>query len=106
MPKINLRVTYKISAHNISEFERIFLNEIFPLADKLGIPLSGFYRTLIGNTGEFMEIWNFESLGDFERKWPTLMNHPELINIFKITGPMVEDENFTILEKIAFPDRN
>lgn len=101
MPRINLRVTYKIKAHNISEFERIFLNEVVPLADRLGITLSGFYRTLIGNIGEFMEIWSFESLGDFERKWPKLMNHTELKNIFKTTGPMVEDENFTILERIV-----
>jgi hypothetical protein len=101
MPEIILRVTYKIRAHEMTTFEGILVNQVIPLAEDLGIKFGGFYRTLIGNVGEYMEIWEFKSLAEYEKKWPVLLNHPDVQEIFKVTGPMVSDEMFTILTRTA-----
>ena len=100
MSKYILRVTYKIKAHEISTFQEILENEVIPLVGSLGIKLVGCYQTTVGSVGEFMEIWEFDSLSEFEEKWNNLMNHPELLKIFEVTGPMVQDETFTIQKRL------
>lgn len=100
MAKTMFRITYRLQAHHIKRFEQILLNEIMPLVQELGIPLPSIWKTLVGQAGEFMELWEFQSMEDFEEKWRTLMAHPRLEEIFQITGPMVEDERFTLLEPL------
>ena len=95
-----LKVTYKIRAHHISSFENLFLKEIFPLTQRHGLNLLGFWRTLIGNAGEYLELWEFKSVSDFEESWKNLLKDPELKKIFQRTGPMVEAEHFSLLEPV------
>lgn len=100
MENIVLKVTYVIEAHNEDEFEEILQDEVIPLAENLGIELGGLYKTVIGNAGEFVELWLFEGLSDYEKKWSLLVNHPSLKEIFKRTGPMVKHEKFQLLRQI------
>jgi hypothetical protein len=94
------RITYRLQAHNVDEFERILMEEIMPLVRELGIRQPTIWRSVVGNAGEYMELWEFESLADFDDKWKELMRHPRLKKIFQVTGPMVQDENFSFLEPL------
>jgi hypothetical protein len=94
------RVTYRLQAHNIRKFENILLNEIMPLVQELGIRLPAIWKSFVGEAGEFMELWEFESISDFEQKWRQLTAHPQLEEIFKVTGPMVENESFSLFEPL------
>jgi len=100
MANTMLRITYRLQAHNIRKFEDILLNEIIPLAQELGIRVPTIWKSFVGEAGEFMELWEFESISDFEQKWKQLMAHPQLEEIFRITGPMVENESFSLFEPL------
>ncbi|MFN7926739.1 MAG: NIPSNAP family protein [Blastocatellia bacterium] len=98
---ILLRVTYRLRAHQMAEFERIFTEQICPLAEAHQLRLQGCWRTLVGEVGEYMELWEFPSLAAFEQQWTTLLADPRLQAIFQTTGPMVEGEKFTLLEPVG-----
>lgn len=100
---IILKVTYRIPVHYTAEFERILVDQVIPLAKELGIDSKGVWKTLVGNVGEYLEIWSFDSVADFELKWKKLLNHPEMQKTFQVTGSMVMDESFSLLEPIASP---
>lgn len=98
---ILLRVTYRLRAHHMAEFERIFEQDILPLVQAEGLRFQGIWRTLVGDVGEYMELWEFASLEEFGNEWPQLLAHPRLQEIFQLTGPMVEGEKFTLLEPVG-----
>lgn len=95
-----LKVTYRLRAHHITEFERIFAEQIMPLVQAHGLCFEGIWRTLVGEVGEYMELWEFASLTEFDEQWRKLLSDPRLLEIFQITGPMVEGEKFTLLEPV------
>ena len=84
----------------MSAFEKLFTKEILPLTRRHDLNLLGFWRTLVGNTGEYLELWEFKSVADFELSWKALLEDPELQLIFQRTGPMVEAETFSLLEAV------
>ena len=106
-----LKVTYRIRAHQLAAFEQLFVDRILPLTQRHDVKLLGLWRTLVGNMGEYLELWEFRSVADFEQSWKRLLKDPELAKIFERTGPMVKDETFALLEAVdlrpgAGPDPN
>lgn len=102
-----LKITYRLRAHHMAEFEQIFQAQIMPLAQAYQLHCQGLWRTLIGDVGEYMELWEFASLAEFDVQWRKLFADVRLQEIFKTTGPMVEGEKFALLEpvgKIAAPE--
>ena len=95
-----LRVTYRLRAHHTAVFEKIFDEEIVPIVRRHGVRFLGVWRTAVGEVGEYMELWQFESMADFDRRWKSVLADPQLQKIFERTGPMVESENFTLLDPI------
>jgi hypothetical protein len=95
-----LKVSYRLRAHHMAEFERIFAAQILPLINKHGLRFGGLWRTLVGEVGEYLELWEFASLSEFDELWRGLLNDPQLQEVFQITGPMVEGERFTLLEPV------
>lgn len=84
----------------MSAFEKLFAKEILPLTRVHNLNLLGFWRTLVGNAGEYLELWEFDSVADFERSWKALLEDPELERLFQRSGPMVEAETFSLLEAV------
>lgn len=98
--EVLLRVTYRVAAHHCRRFERILTEEVIPLARRLGIECRGVWRTFVGPVGEYLELWAFPDLATFEQRWKNLLQHPDVQRIFEETGPMVEDEEFALLEPL------
>jgi hypothetical protein len=101
MMSVLLKVTYRLRAHQMAEFERIFVDQILPLVQMHGLNFRGIWRTLVGEVGEYLELWEFASVAQFDEQWRKLINDPLLLEIFQVTGPMVEGEKFTLLEPVA-----
>ena len=97
---ILLKVSYRVRAHHILPFQAIFQDEIVPLIREHGLRLMGVWKSRVGKVGEFLELWEFEDLGDFDRRWGELMRDQRLQEIFLRTGPMVEEEDFSIFEPV------
>lgn len=100
MGKCVLKVTYKVRVHQMKIFEEKLKNEVLPLAEQLGLDLKGVWKSLVGNVGEYVELWEFESLDEFDTKWKGLIRHPKLQEVFQITGEMVDEEVFALYEPI------
>jgi hypothetical protein len=93
-----LKISYKLRAHQVAEYDHTFATRILPLISEYGFCFWGIWRTLVGEAQEYLEIWEFTSLAEFEERWRLLMADPRLQEIFKITGPLVEDERLSLFE--------
>lgn len=95
-----LRVTYRLRAHHVADYERVFAEGTLPVIRAHGLNFLGIWRTLIGDAQEYLELFEFESLADFESRWRALIADPRLQEIFVITGPMVEEERFAVFDPV------
>jgi len=94
------KVSYRVRLHHLAEFEEQFRTRLMPLIKQHDMRFRGLSRALVGNAGEYLELWEFQSVADFERSWKKFMADPRLLEILKTTGPMVEDENHTLFEPV------
>jgi hypothetical protein len=95
-----LKVTYRVRFHQTALFEEIFRTRLMPLIADHRLQFRGLSRALVGNAGEYMELWEFASAAEFEDSWKRLMEDPRLAEIFATTGPMVEAENYALFEPV------
>ncbi len=93
-----LKISYKLRAHHVAEYDRTFAERTLPLIREHGFRFWGIWRTIIGDAQEYMELWEFDSIAEFDESWRRLMADARLKDIFEITGPMVEDENLSLFE--------
>jgi hypothetical protein len=101
---ILFRVSYRLRAHHVATYERVFAEQTLPLIRAHGLKFRGIWRSLVGDAQEYLELFEFDSLGDFEIRWRALGADPRLQEIFKITGPLVEDEKFSIFDPFITGD--
>ena len=99
---VYLHVTYVLEAQDVARFEALFAESFLPIILEHGLDPVGMFKTLVGRAGELTEIWRFESLADYERKWKTLISDPRVAELLKTTGPMVKEETFKLMESVAF----
>jgi hypothetical protein len=97
---ILLKISYKLRAHHVAEYEGTFARRTLPIIQEYGFRFLGIWRTIVGDAQEYLELWEFESLTEFDEKWRMLMADPRLQEIFKVTGPMVESENLSLFEPV------
>lgn len=93
-----LKISYKLRAHHVAEYDQTFAERTLPLIREHGFRFWGIWRTIIGDAQEYLELWEFDSLAEFDEAWRRLMADPRLKEIFEITGPLVEDENLSLFE--------
>jgi hypothetical protein len=51
-----LRVTYRLRAHHVAEYERVFAAETLPLIKEHGLNFRGIWRSLVGDAQEYLEL--------------------------------------------------
>jgi hypothetical protein len=98
---ILLKISYKLRAHHVAQYDRIFAERTLPLIKEHGFRFQGIWRTIIGDAQEYLEIWEFDSVAEFDEKWRKLMTDPRLQEIFEVTGPLVESENLSLFELVV-----
>ncbi len=95
-----LKVSYRVGLHQVDEFEEIFRNRLLPIIQDHQMRFRGLSRALVGNAGEYLELWEFAGAADFENSWKRFMEDPRLAEILETTGPMVQDENYSLFEPV------
>jgi hypothetical protein len=103
-PMVLLKISYRLRAHHVEEYERTFETRTLPLIREHSLPFRGIFRTIVGEAQEYLELWEFDSMTDFDQRWRRLAADPRLKEIFEVTGPMVEDERLTLFEPALAPD--
>jgi hypothetical protein len=93
-----LKISYRLRAHQVAEYERVFAARTLPLIREHGFRFWGIWRTIVGEAQEYLELWEFSSVTEFDEQWRRLMADPRLREVFEVTGPMVEDERLALFE--------
>ncbi|WP_342131753.1 NIPSNAP family protein [Hydrogenophaga sp. OTU3427] len=76
LPLIDHRC-YTIALRKMPEFIEVFNRLAMPvLMQTLGHPL-GFYTSLVGPQNQFVHLWAYESLADYERRCHARDTHPD-----------------------------
>ena len=99
-----LKVSYRLRAHHVATYEKVFAERTLPLIRAHGLNFRGIWRSFVGDAQEYLELFEFESLAEFETRWRALGADPRLQEIFAITGPLVEDEKFTLFDPLLAGD--
>ncbi|MFM8393397.1 MAG: NIPSNAP family protein [Acidobacteriota bacterium] len=99
-----LKVSYRLRAHHVATYEKVFAERTLPLIRAHGLNFRGIWRSFVGDAQEYLELFEFESLAEFETRWRALGADPRLQEIFAITGPLVEDEKFTLFDPLLTGD--
>ena len=95
-----LKVSYRLRAHHVSRYEQLFATRTLPLIQEHGLRFLGIWRTIVGDAQEYLELFSFDSLAQFDEQWRGLMANPRLGELFEETGPLVEDERLTLFEPL------
>ena len=83
----------------IQEFSDILEKEYLPLLEEHGGKLIASWRTIIGNCDEVTDIWQFESLGQFEKWRQSQSQDPKYMEVRKKIRSLVTSETL----KMASP---
>ena len=74
-PLVDHRV-YTIALRKMPEFLQVFNGLAMPvLLQTLGHPL-GFYTSLVGPQNQFIHLWAYDDLADYERRCQARDSHP------------------------------
>ncbi len=94
---VYLHITFTVEAHHVQRYEDFYEKRFVPVIREHGFEAVGIWKTLVGVAGEFTEIWRFENMSDYERKWKALMEDQRVHEIFETTGPLVKNETFKLM---------
>lgn len=98
-PVVDLRF-YSIAPRGMNEFLQHFNQLAMPLLMKhLGNPV-GFYTTTVGTLNQFVHIWEYESLAEYERRSAARDSDPAFGAYLQATKGLVISQHNQIIKKV------
>jgi hypothetical protein len=92
--------TYTIRPRGMEEFLDVFDRLAMPvLRSTLGRPL-GFYTCVVGPLNQFVHLWGYEDLGDYERRCAARDAHPDFPAYLKASAHLVVQQENRLLRSI------
>ncbi len=87
-PLIDHRV-YTIAPRRMGEFVEVFHRLAMPiLKETLGTPL-GFHTSVVGPQNQFVHLWGYDSLADYERRCAARDAHPAFAEYLAASGHLI-----------------
>ncbi|WP_417533406.1 NIPSNAP family protein [Marinobacterium stanieri] len=103
-PLVDYRV-YTITPRKMSEFVEVFNNLAMPvLKETLGTPM-GFYTTLVGKQNQFVHLWGYDSLEDYERRSAARDSHPDFPRYLAASGHLIVAQETSLIKGIDLLNR-
>lgn len=98
-PLIDYRV-YTIAPRKMAEFVEVFNRLAMPvLKETLGTPL-GFYTTLVGKQNQFVHLWGYESLEDYEQRSAARDAHPDFGEYLAASGHLIVAQETSLIRSV------
>jgi hypothetical protein len=95
-PLVDYRV-YTIVPRRMGEFVEVFERLAMPiLKETLGTPL-GFYTTLIGKQNQFVHLWGYDSLEDYEKRSAARDAHPDFAKYLTASGHLIVAQETSLI---------
>lgn len=101
-PLVDFRI-YTIALRKMPEFLEVFNRLAMPvLMQTLGHPV-GFYTSLVGPQNQFIHLWAYESLADYERRCHARDTHPDFPAYLAASGHLITAQETRLIKGVAMP---
>jgi NIPSNAP len=94
---------YTIRPRKMREFIDVFDRLAMPiLLETLGSPL-GFWTSLVGPQNQFVHLWGYDSLADYERRCLARDTHPDFATYMAASEPFIVAQETRLIRRAALP---
>lgn len=92
---------YTIAPRKMGEFIEVFDQLAMPiLMETLGHPL-GFWVSLVGAQNQFVHLWGYDSLSDYERRCHARDTHPNFPNYLAASAHLIVAQETRLLKTVC-----
>ncbi len=101
-PLVDHRI-YTIALRKMPEFLEVFNRLAMPvLRETLGHPL-GFYTSLVGPQNQFVHLWGYDDLADYERRCKARDTHPDFPAYLSASGHLITAQETRLIKAVEMP---
>ena len=94
---------YTIALRKMPEFLEVFHRMAMPLLlETLGHPL-GFYTSLVGPQNQFVHLWAYEDLADYERRCRARDSHPGFPAYLQASAQLITAQETRLIKAVDLP---
>ncbi len=94
---------YTIALRKMPEFLEVFDRLAMPiLLRTLGAPL-GFWVSQVGPQNQFVHLWGYESLADYERRCQARDTHPDFPAYLAASGHLITAQETRLIRRVEMP---
>jgi hypothetical protein len=94
---------YTVRLRKMAEFVEVFDRLALPiLLQTLGAPL-GFWTSHIGPLNQFMHLWGYDSLADYERRCAARDAHPDFPKYLVASEPLIVSQETRLIRRVVLP---
>lgn len=95
--------SYTIALRKMPEFLEVFNRLAMPiLMETLGHPV-GFYTSLVGPQNQFIHLWAYDDLADYERSCKARDSHPGFAAYLAASGHLITAQETRLIKATAMP---
>lgn len=101
-PLVDHRI-YTIKLRKMPEFLEVFNRLAMPLLmETLGHPV-GFYTSLVGPLNQFVHLWAYDDLADYERRCKARDTHPDFAAYLSASEHLITAQETRLIKAVALP---
>lgn len=94
---------YTIALRKMPEFLDVFNRLAMPiLVETLGHPI-GFYTSLVGPQNQFVHLWGYEDLADYERRCRARDTHPDFPEYLRASAHLITAQETRLIRAVDMP---
>lgn len=98
-PLIDHRI-YTIALRKMPEFIEVFNRLAMPiLMETLGHPI-GFYTSLVGPQNQFVHLWGYDDLADYERRCKARDTHPAFPTYLAASAHLIAAQETRLIKAV------
>jgi len=92
---------YTIRLRKMEEFLDVFHRLAMPvLRETLGHPI-GFYTSLVGPQNQFVHLWGYDDLADYERRGRLRDSHPDFPAYLAASEHLILQQETRLIRRVA-----
>lgn len=102
LPLVDHRI-YTIALRKMPEFLEVFDRLAMPiLLQTLGNPV-GMYVSLVGPLNQFVHLWAYQSLADYEQRCRARDTHPDFAAYMSASGHLITAQETRLIRTVDLP---
>ena len=102
LPLLDLR-TYTIALRKTPEFLDVVDRLLMPVQLKYLRPPLFMATSAVGMLNQVVHVWEFEDMGDFERRHAARDRDPSWPAYLKTSGPLITAQENRLIRRVALP---